>query len=116
MARLARRLSWLISIPVTLITVIFAVWNRQSVTIDLFPLPFAPVLPAYLLVLGSLLIGFILGGLTAWVAARPIRRRTRRLRAETDALAREVADLRAQKAYPAAGASVVPANRVVSRG
>jgi lipopolysaccharide assembly protein A len=110
MNRWARRLSWLISVPITLITIIFAVWNRQLVTLDLFPLPLAPELPVYLLVLGSLFIGFILGGLTAWIAARPARRQRRRMRAESDALAREVADLRSQRAKPATGVELVGAS------
>ena len=89
-----RHLSWLLTLPITLIVVVFAVFNRTPVEIDLFPLPWRPVLPAYLLVLGSLFLGFLIGGIVAWFAGGPRRRRTRRLAVEADVLSRELAEAR----------------------
>ena len=59
--------SWFVTLPVTLVVVVFAVSNRTPVEIDLFPLPWQPVLPAYLLVLGSLFLGFLIGAAAAWL-------------------------------------------------
>jgi uncharacterized integral membrane protein len=89
-----KHLSWLITLPVTLVVVVFAVSNRTPVEIDLFPLPWRPVLPAYLLVLGSMFIGFLIGGIATWLAGAPYRRRARRLAAEAQVLSRELAEAR----------------------
>jgi uncharacterized integral membrane protein len=101
-----RYVSWVVTLPVTLTVVVFAVFNRTPVEIDLFPLPWRPVLPAYLLVLGSLFFGFLLGAITAWIAAGPRRRRARRLAIEADVLSRELAEARRRQASPAPPASV----------
>ena len=96
-----KHLSWLVTLPVTLAVVVFAVSNRTPVEIDLFPFPSHPVLPAYLLVLGSLFVGFLVGGVVAWLAGAPKRRRARRLTVEADVLSRELAEARRRSA-PAA--------------
>ena len=108
-----KHLSWIVTLPLTLLVVFFAVSNRTPVEIDLFPLPWRPVLPAYLLVLGSLFLGFLIGGVVAWIAAAPRRRRTRRLAVEADVLSRELADARRRQspvvAQPAPAASTATA-------
>jgi uncharacterized integral membrane protein len=93
-----KHLSWLVTLPVTLAVVVFAVSNRTPVEIDFFPFPSHPVLPAYLLVLGSLFVGFLIGGAVAWLAGAPHRRRARRLAAEADMLSRELAEARRRSA------------------
>ncbi len=105
-----KHISWLVTLPVTLAVVVFAVSNRTPVEIDLFPMPWHPVLPAYLLVLGSLFLGFLIGGVVAWLAGARQRRRARRLAIEADLLSRELAEAR-RKAAPAAPAkaSALPA-------
>ena len=50
-----RLISKLIFVPVAAVFVIFAVANRKSVTLEMWPLPFAVDLPLYLAVLGALL-------------------------------------------------------------
>jgi hypothetical protein len=90
--------------------VIFAVSNRTPVEIDLFPFPWRPVLPAYLLVLGSMFIGFLIGAMSAWLAGASQRRRARRLAAEAHVLSRELAEARRRAAQPALSeVSSVPA-------
>lgn len=102
-----KHLSWLVTLPATLVVVVFAVSNRTPVEIDLFPLPWHPVLPAYLLVLASLFFGFLIGGAAAWVAGVRHRRRARRLAIEADLLSRELAESRRRSAPPA-GAGAQP--------
>ncbi|MFN4276225.1 MAG: lipopolysaccharide assembly protein LapA domain-containing protein [Ferrovibrio sp.] len=62
-----------------IVLVVFAVSNRQAVTVSLEPLPFILDLPLYLLVflvfLAGLVFGAILGRLNAWTAARRKRQR-----------------------------------------
>ena len=80
-----KHLSWFITLPVTLVVVVFAVSNRTPIEIDLFPLPWRPVLPAYLLVLGSMFIGFLIGATSAWLAgAREAGGRSHRIRSIAD--------------------------------
>ena len=76
-----RRLSWIITIPFTLIVVVFAITNRGPVTVTLWPLPWIAELPLYLVVLGSLLVGFLVGAAIAWLSAGR-RRHEARLTAE----------------------------------
>jgi putative membrane protein len=101
-----KHFSWLITLPVTVAVVVFAVSNRTPVEIDLFPFPSHPVLPAYLLVLGSLFCGFLIGGAIAWLAGAPQRRRARRLTIEADLLSRELAEARRKPAQSAPAEAV----------
>src|SRR5581483_1377289 len=57
-----------------LIVIVFAVSNRAEVSLGLWPLPAAVQAPVYLVVIGGLVFGFILGELAAWVAGRQWRR------------------------------------------
>ncbi len=93
-----KRLSWIITVPLTAVVVIFALSNRQSATLDLWPLPFQPVLPTFLLVLVSLFAGFLLGSLIVWFSGSRRRRRNRELRRRTEQLSHEVARLSKQPA------------------
>jgi uncharacterized integral membrane protein len=66
----------------------FAVANRQSVTISLDPFnqadpALALSLPLYLLVLALLIAGVLLGGSASWLRQSKWRRHARRLEAET---------------------------------
>lgn len=93
-----RHLSWIVTIPVTVVAVVFAVANRETVPLSFWPLPWSLDLPVYLIVLGCLLAGFLLGGFVAWVAAAPRRRRARQTTERARELAREVAELRRREA------------------
>ena len=64
-------------LPVGLILVTFAVINRGSVTIDLWPLPIGMQAPLSAVVLLSLIAGVIWGGVASWMAAGTDRKRAR---------------------------------------
>lgn len=49
--------------------VVFAIANRHATVLSLDPLPFEIELPLYLLVLGCIFFGMIIGGGAAWAAA-----------------------------------------------
>ena len=62
---------WLITLPLTLVAVVFAIANRHAVMIDLWPLEFEPPieLPLFSILLVTLLTGFVLGGAVTWLSA-----------------------------------------------
>lgn len=82
-----RRLSLLVTLPFALATVIFAISNRTTVTIDLWPLPWSATAPLFLPLLGGVLLG-ALGGAGVMAIGRA-RWRHRAARAEKRAAALE---------------------------
>jgi uncharacterized integral membrane protein len=89
---------WLFVLIVAAGLALFAVSNRESISLALWPLPFLVELPLYLLVLGVLILGFILGEFAAWVAARHWRREVRRRGRRIASLERELSATQAQLA------------------
>ncbi len=83
-------ISWIISIPILAIAVIFAVNHRQRTPIDLWPLPMEVAPPLYLMVLAAIFVGFILGGATVWWSQGRHRRRARERRYRIEQLEREI--------------------------
>jgi uncharacterized integral membrane protein len=88
-----RRLSWIITLPLTVIAVLFALSNSAPTEVRLWPLPWAADLPLYLLILGFLLIGFLLGIVVAWLSGGSRRRRMRMLSEQVRAQAGEISEL-----------------------
>ena len=70
---------------IAIFLVLFAVSNRDTVSVGFWPLPFLVDVPLYLLSFLSLAIGTLIGVATAWMAGRRKRRelsvRRRRIRA-----------------------------------
>jgi uncharacterized integral membrane protein len=95
-----KRLSFIITLPVTLVILVFALSNRGPIGLTFWPFDSTIDLPIYLVVLASLLLGFILGGLIAWLAGGRIRRQARRLRQETRRQAAEIVDLKKRHGSP----------------
>jgi uncharacterized integral membrane protein len=114
---LRRVLSLLVALPISILLVTLAVTNRHDVRLVLDPFrPDDPVLslvlPLYVYLLGTLLIGIIIGGIATWMAQarwrRTARRRTAesmRWQAEADRLTRE------RQAQAAPGRQLVAAGR-----
>jgi uncharacterized integral membrane protein len=111
------RLAWIITIPVSIIVVLFAVMNRDPVALNLWPLPWdLGAIPLYLLTLGTLLFGFFLGAFAMWVSAGKSRRKARMFRQELDNKTFEINQLKrdlqtAQAAAPTprpAGQTLLP--------
>jgi putative membrane protein len=80
--------------------ILFAISNRETVTVGFWPLPFLADLPLYLLCLLSLLIGGLIGAGAAWIAARRYRRELRSLRRRIAALERELTATQSQTPKP----------------
>jgi uncharacterized integral membrane protein len=78
-----RVIGFVVAALVALLLVLFAVSNRTPVELRLEPLPYSLTLPLYALLLATVVIGFVAGGITAFFANGRTRRRARR--AETAA-------------------------------
>lgn len=93
-------LSALILLPVGLVVVVFAVINRQAVTLNFDPLSAeAPVfslsVPLYMVVFAALLLGILLGGMAAWLRQGRWRKAARRANAEVERLKSDTRELKA---------------------
>ncbi len=103
----------MVAVPVAVIVVLFVVSNRQTTELKLEPLPLLmDEVPVFSVGLGGLFVGFLCGGLVAWLSGRRWRRRARdearaRLRA-----AAETADLRRRLATAERDASTAPGEPV----
>lgn len=93
-----RFITWLIGVAVAVFMVTFAVSNRAPVSVTVWPFPFALDLGLYVIILGAVLAGFIVGVLVTWVAGGKHRRQVRRQRAEIRNLEGELNDTRARLA------------------
>jgi len=96
-----------ILIPLAVVIVAFAVANRQIVTVSLDPFsaehPASSLsLPLFVLVIGLLILGVVIGGVATWLGHGRWRRAARRFEREVHALRGELASLRPT---PGAGTS-----------
>jgi lipopolysaccharide assembly protein A len=87
---------WIVLALAVLVLILFAVSNRETVSVGLWPLPVLVELPLYLVLLGTLLVGFVAGQLITWVGAWHWRREARRSRDRIAALERELEAERAR--------------------
>jgi lipopolysaccharide assembly protein A len=79
---------WLVTLPVAIVAVLFAISNLDPVPVGLWP--FAAIdLPLYLVVLAALALGFLAGQLVAWINGRHWRRAARKRQRRIEALERE---------------------------
>ena len=106
------RFAWIVTLPVSIVIVLFAVMNRAPVALNLWPLPWdLPEIPLYLFTLVILLFGFFLGALAMWVSAGKTRKKARALRQELENKAFEINQLK--RDAQAAAAAPRPANQTL---
>lgn len=96
----------LIIAPISLVVIVFAVANRQSVTLSFDPFSsdapaLAVTMPLYWLMFAALALGIVLGGVATWFKQGKWRRAARRNRSAAVRAEREAADLKGQAAGPA---------------
>jgi uncharacterized integral membrane protein len=92
--------------------ILFAVSNRETVSIGFWPLPFLADLPLYLLCFLSLLIGALIGVAAAWIAGRRNRRELSARRRRIEALERELMATQSQlEDHSAPAKTQLPATR-----
>lgn len=103
-----KRFSWILTLPLIVVAAIFAIANREPITLDLWPFEASPRLPLFVILLACLVFGLVVGGLVTWLSAAPTRRRARQARQRVAELEREVARLRQER--DRAARAVAPAD------
>lgn len=78
--------SALLSLLLLIVSLIFAVSNRQSVTVSLWPFDLEIAAPLFIMTLGALGLGLVLGGFFVWLNYLPHRFMARRLGKDVVAL------------------------------
>jgi uncharacterized integral membrane protein len=101
MKRPFRYLSWIITLPLGILVISFAVSNRDAVALMLWPLPSGLEMPIFLPVLGALVAGFVAGGAIAWWTGGRYRRLARRQSGQLKRQKAELETLRAREAESA---------------
>jgi putative membrane protein len=91
-----RAVYWAVIVAAASLLILFAVSNRATVSLGLWPLPFLVYLPLYLLALLLLLAGFVAGAATAWIAGRRVRRALRHQRRHAAAVEGELKAARSE--------------------
>lgn len=86
----------LISLPLTLIFLSFAISNRAPVDLEMWPLPATLTVPAYAVVLVPLGLGLIVGVALTWMAAGKHRKLARQRGRKLEALLTEIKGYRAK--------------------
>jgi uncharacterized integral membrane protein len=79
-----------IFLVIAIFLILFAVSNRETVSIGLWPLPFLADVPLYLLCFLSLLVGTLIGVAAAWIAGHRNRRELSARHRRIEALEREL--------------------------
>ncbi len=87
-----RRFSYIVSVPLAILLVVFAVANRASMTISFWPLPWSLALPGFMALFIALLIGFFAGAAAVWLSGGKARRRARDLARTARAQAHQIAE------------------------
>jgi len=95
-----RIVGWLVLVPLSVVLIIFALANRQTVGVHFDPLgsetPLVPAfeMPLFVVIYTMLILGVLLGGLAVWLTQGRNRREKRRLKKHSDQLQREIDSLR----------------------
>jgi len=116
---LRRLISWLIMVPAAVAVVIFALNNKESVALDLWPFAMVVEVQLYLLLTIVLGAGVVLGGVVSWAGAGRLRSELRKqsysgevarreLKTEREKATHFEAELKALKALQDHAAAMVP--------
>ncbi|WP_182084220.1 lipopolysaccharide assembly protein LapA domain-containing protein [Aureimonas sp. ME7] len=91
---ISKILSFLVLAPLAILLVVFCVANRAPVPVSLDPIGTLPqfvfAVPLFVLLIGAVILGLLLGGFGTWVTQARYRARTARRRQEVENLRHEV--------------------------
>jgi len=101
-----RFLSLLITIPLTLLTIVFVAYNTETTEVVINPIRALPTeMPLYYVGLAAMLVGFLSGALMVWISSYRLRidkwqetRRTAQLEKEIEAQKVKIAKLESEQA------------------
>jgi uncharacterized integral membrane protein len=86
-----KRFSWILTLPLIVVAVIFAIANRELVILDLWPFELSPQLPLFVILLACIVFGLMVGSLATWLSGAATRQRLRQTRRRMAELEREAA-------------------------
>jgi uncharacterized integral membrane protein len=91
--------SALILVPLAVVIIVFAVANRQSVTVSFDPFSstspaYAATLPLFVVIFTVLIVGVLVGGIAAWIGQAKWRRLARKSDADVRVLQQELETIR----------------------
>jgi uncharacterized integral membrane protein len=117
---LRKIVSWLILLLITAVVVSFAVANRNDVTVNLDPLgitnpPLTASVKGWVLALGMVILGVIIGGVAVWLRQGRWRRSARTLDREVRAVRGENQDLRQRLETADMNAAPPPGRKIALR-
>jgi len=84
----------LLTLPLLVLLVLFALSNTQPVRLGLWPTDFALEVPLSIAVLGAMAIAFLAGGMVVWINELGQRRRAREAEHRARLLEAEITSLR----------------------
>jgi uncharacterized integral membrane protein len=89
----------LIVVPLAVVIIVFAVANRQSVTVSFDPFSstspaYAATLPLFVVIFTVLIVGVLVGGIAAWIGQAKWRRLARKRDADVRVLHQELEAIR----------------------
>lgn len=87
-----RLVFWLVGVPLAAAVALFAVANRDDVTVEF--LGYAAVLPKFLLILSAVFVGVLIGGTSAWFGQHHWRKQARQLHRRVTHLEGEIETFR----------------------
>lgn len=73
-----KRLSWILTVPLIVVAVVFLIANREPVTLDFWA--FELQLSLHWILLACVAFGVVVGSMATWLSAAPARRRARQAR------------------------------------
>jgi uncharacterized integral membrane protein len=105
------RLVWIVTIPIAIVVVLFAVNNREAVRLILWPFPWDIEAPIFLFTLGAIVFGFLFGAIAAWGSGGGTRRKLRQAQYDLAHARDEIAVLKRErgKDLPPPPAALPPA-------
>jgi len=88
-----------IAVPLAVLLIVFSIVNRQTLSLDLWPLPFEGLsAPIAFLVIGPFLIGILVGAFMAWLQAGESRNLAWSREKQLEAQEKDLESLRRQLA------------------
>ena len=96
---ISKILSFVILVPLAILLVVFCVANRAPITVSLDPFGTMPqftfALPLFIVLMGAVIVGVILGGIGTWLTQLHYRRKAWKRRQEVERLRREAEEAKA---------------------
>lgn len=89
-------LFWILVLPLLLLAAFFAVSNRETVSVSLWPISEPIETQLWIVVAAPLYVGFFLGAIVAWASGHGTRSRARAAARRAETLRRDNANLQAQ--------------------